>query len=101
MEPDQIGQLLDAAAEHRLGAFFELAAFTGLRRAELVGLRWSDVDAARGVLRVRASKTDAGMRVLDLDDRSLGALMAWRLAQDAERDEWGPAYVDSGHVFTY
>ncbi|PKW25414.1 tyrosine-type recombinase/integrase [Phycicoccus duodecadis] len=100
-EPAQVGHFLDVASTHRLGAFFELAVFTGLRRSELVGLRWSDIDTERGVLTVRTSKTDAGRRVVDLDDRSTGALMAWRLAQEAERAAWGPAWVETGHVFTY
>lgn len=99
--PEQVGEFLDVASTHRLGALFEVAAFTGLRRSELLGLRWQDVDSERAVLRVKASKTDAGVRVVDLDDSSLGALMAWRLTQEAEAGQWGAAYKGSGHVFTY
>ncbi len=100
-QPEQVGAFLDVAAAHRLGVFFEVAVFTGLRRAELVGLVWSDVDLQAGQLRVRESKTEAGVRVVDLDDRSTGALMAWRLAQEAEAEAWGPAWTDTGAVFTY
>jgi integrase len=100
-QPEEVGRFLDLAAQHRLGAFFEVAVFTGLRRSELAGLRWADVDLARGTLTVRASKTGAGLRVLDIDDRTVGALLAWRLAQEAERDAWGPAWASTGHVFTY
>lgn len=47
-------------------------------------------------------KTDAGQdRVVALDDRAIGALMMRRLAQEAERDEWGEAYVAGERVFTY
>jgi len=35
---------LKATFEHRLHAFFRLAAYTGARRGELVNLRWSDVN---------------------------------------------------------
>jgi site-specific recombinase XerD len=38
-EPAQVGAFLDVAASHRLGALFETAMFTGLRRAEVIGLR--------------------------------------------------------------
>lgn len=113
-EPAQIGTFLDVAAQNRLGAFFEVATFTGMRRGELLGLRWSDVDVARGVITVRRNrttagveqvdgptKTKAGARILDLDDRTVGALLAWQLAQGAERAAWGPAWEGSGYVFTY
>jgi len=100
-EPEQIGTFLDTAGGHRLGVIFELATFTGLRRGELVGLHWQDIDLSRRVVSVRKAKTDAGIRTVDLDDRSVGALVAWSVAQELEAAEWGPAYSPSGHVFTY
>jgi integrase len=46
-------------------------------------------------------KTASGeARRVDLDEQTVGALMAHRLAQDAERATWGDAWVDSGLVFT-
>jgi integrase len=101
-EAEQVGHFLDVAAEHRLGALFEFAIFTGLRRAEIVALTWDEVDlaAAEPELRIRRSKTDAGRRRVALDDRTVGALMAWQIAQTDERNALGPAYSDSGRVFT-
>ncbi len=40
--------------------------FSGLRISELIELRWKDVDLAGGAITVRASKTAAGMRRIDL-----------------------------------
>ncbi|WP_448002542.1 tyrosine-type recombinase/integrase [Agromyces bauzanensis] len=113
-EPEQVGHFLDVAAGHRLAPLFELAMFTGMRRGELVGLRWADVDLTRRQLSVRnnrvqagkvvvenAPKTKAGRRTIDLDDRSIGALISWKLAQQAEADAWSDAYTPSGYVFTY
>lgn len=100
-EPAQVGHFLDVASQHRLGALFELAIFTGLRRFELVGLDWSDIDLPNRELRVGKSKTDAGVRRVALDDRSVGALVAWQIAQASERAAWGDVWVDSGRVFTY
>ena len=40
--------------------------FAGLRLGELTALRWRDVDLSSGRLTVRASKTDAGVRQVDL-----------------------------------
>ena len=42
--PDQVRMFLDRSAQHRIGPLFEVAILTGLRRGELCGLRWSDVD---------------------------------------------------------
>ena len=56
--PDQAGALLDAAAGHRLEALFVFAVTSGMRQGELFGLRWQDVDAAAGVVRVRYSLED-------------------------------------------
>lgn len=100
-EPAQVGHFLDTAAKHRLGALFELAILTGLRRSELCWLKWSDVDLAGRELRVRKSKTDAGVRRVALDDRSVGALIAWQIDQGAESEAWGSSWADTGHVFTY
>ena len=100
-EPSQIGTFLDIAGGHRLGVVFELATFSGLRRGELVRLRWADIDLTRRVVSVRVAKTDAGIRSVDLDDRSVGALVVWKIAQELEAAAWGPAYTPGGYVFTY
>jgi integrase len=44
-----------AAASQQDAAIYLTAAFTGLRRGELLALRWRDVDVKGSVIRVRAS----------------------------------------------
>lgn len=113
-EPDEAARFLDAVAAHRLGALFEIAILTGMRRGELVGLRWADVDLAARKLTVRVQlvqvnrdvieqtvKTKAGQgRVLMLSDRAVAALVAWQIAQQGERTHAAEAWLDSGRVFT-
>ena len=41
---DQLRDFLRAASSHRLSAAFVLLATTGMRRSEVLGLRWSDID---------------------------------------------------------
>ena len=108
-EPAELGRFLDHAAGDRLGVLFEVMAASGLRRGEACGLRWADVDLERGRLVVRQQvvvighelmtgppKTASGdARVVDLDDGTVGALLGHRLAQDAERAEWGQAWRDA------
>lgn len=113
-EADELGRFLDHAAGDPLGALYEVAAFTGLRRGELLGLRWQDVDLDRSRLTVRQQivqvghathigpvKTPSGQdRVVDLDQATVGALLSHRLRQDQQRSLLAEAWTDSGHVFT-
>jgi integrase len=50
---DEIGKLLDAAADEAMRTLLALSVSTGLRQGEALGLRWSDLDLAAGALHVR------------------------------------------------
>jgi integrase len=53
--PEEVWALVRAAATERDGAIYLVAAFAGLRRGELLALRWRDVDFERRSLRVRGN----------------------------------------------
>ncbi|MGO9751987.1 MAG: tyrosine-type recombinase/integrase [Solirubrobacteraceae bacterium] len=53
--PEEIWSLVRAAKTEIDGAIFLTAAFTGMRRGEVLGLRWRDVDFDASTIRVRAS----------------------------------------------
>ncbi len=60
---------LDANAKSCRGqrrALLATLTFAGLRIGEALSLRWRDVDLARGTITVRAAKTDAGVRVVNI-----------------------------------
>ncbi len=50
---EQIRKLLFVARGHRLEALFILALATGMRRGELLGLKWQDINFATGTLQIR------------------------------------------------
>jgi len=64
LAPDQVKTLLDGLRGHRLYPIAVLGLATGMRRGELVALRWGDVDLDRGRIRVARSieQTNEGLR---------------------------------------
>ena len=108
-----LGAFLDHAAGHRMAPLFELAAGTGMRRGELCGLPWTNVDLDAGALHVTTArvqagwevveggpKTDAGHREVPLTARDVETLRAWRRKQAAERLAMGADWAGTGLVFT-
>ena len=92
---------------------WRVAAMTGMRRGELVGLRWSDVNLDGQRLAVRQivtgigsrvafgePKTKRGKRSVALDRETVLALSTWRTVQEHERAAWGGAWEPTGLVFT-
>lgn len=111
---DETLRFLEAAHGHRLGTLYEVAIMTGMRRGELCGLKWEDVDLVEGRAVIRRNlvqvgtevregqpKTTAGERTVGLSSHVVTLLAAWRNRQDAEREAWAEAYTDTGRVFTY
>ncbi|MFH7595086.1 site-specific integrase [Streptomyces racemochromogenes] len=114
LSPWSLDETLDFLAASRrdpLYAAFVLAIAMGLRRGEIVGLRWSDLDLDKRVLHVR-NQTQRRRGVLyDGDPKSrrrrvvpLPALcvapLRWHRMRQAEiRAKAGESWQDSGHVF--
>lgn len=111
--PDEVRAVLAAAVEDRWAALFVVAASTALRRGELVGMRWSDLDLEAGALTISRNVTVADGRVhegspktgkarrLRLDADTVTALRAWRRQQAAERLAWGEGWPEAGDVWTW
>lgn len=110
----QLHAFLESVADDRLIPLWTLAAGTGMRRGELMGLRWEDVDLDAGVVSVERSTTQLGQervtttpknherRRVAIDSQTVAALRAWKRQQAEERVAIGPAWVDDeGLVFTW
>jgi integrase len=96
----QLRTFLHGVAGDRLVALYQLAAASGMRIGELVGLEWPDVHLDRGYLTVRRSKTATGRRRVELDPTTIAVLRAHRGRQATERLAFGAGYRDHGRVFT-
>lgn len=111
--PDELATFLRSIDGNRIEAMFRLAALTGMRRGEFVGLRWTDVDLTRRRLTVNQSvtvvdgvevasipKTRRSRRVLDLDAATVVALQQHRSHQRERYLRLGVTATASDRVFT-
>jgi integrase len=111
-------QLLPALQGHRLYAAFLTLFMIGLRRGELLGLRWQDIDWKAGVLHIRQTltrvknhetgrtqlvfqepKTEHSRRTIPIPQGCETALRQHRAHQAEEKLALGQAYEDHGLVF--
>jgi len=110
---EQANELLAAAAGDRLEATVSVGLSLGLRRGELLGLRWDHVDLDAAVVYVRAQvkreggalvygelKTARSRRMLNLPAPVVRSLREHRRRQLEERLAAGAAWRDTGYVFT-
>ena len=109
--PEQLGILLDKAVGTRLELPVFICAYLGLRRGELCGLRWSDVDLEHQTITIENTRTQAGKkeiekgtktasstRTLYLPDTLCDMLKAAKEHQQACRAEYKNAYDDNDYV---
>jgi len=108
LEPETVNAVLAAAQDDPWAAFYIVAIATGLRRGELLGLQWEDVNLEAGEVRVRAQvqhgeRTDLkrvkGRRIIPLAPMAVEALSRHRVAQLEQRLRAGTAWQEHGLVF--
>jgi integrase len=110
---DEAVTFLDAARQHPLYAAFVLVLTLGLRRGEVLGIAWDQVDLDEGTVRVRQQlqrvggelrlnevKTRRSGRVVPLPDLCLRALQRRKAEQAADRLAAGQRWQETGLVFT-
>ena len=104
--PEHTGRFLDSIGSERLFTLFCLTAYSGLRRDEVIGLNWADVDLDQGIADVRETgggdgpKSEAGVRTVSLPGLVIQALKAWKAQQAADRLAWRRDWPDTDLVFT-
>jgi integrase len=115
LSAEEVRRLLEAAHGDRLEALYVLGVTTGMRRGELLGLKWTDVDLENTRLSIRRAltrtdngkyialtepKTKGSRRIVKLTQRAVEALRSHLGRQLAEIEAAGDLYRDDGLVFT-
>jgi integrase len=114
-EIDEVRRILQKGheADHVLYPALHLVAYTGVRRGEALGLRWSDVDLEGGSITTNSSvirtqdlgitiqppKTAASRRKIDIDPDTVEILRQHKIRQMEHRLIIGAAYEDNDLVF--
>lgn len=113
--PEDVAKFLAASKAHRLGALFSVGVALGLRKGELLALRWDDVALTARTLRVRATlqrlgkgvgvvnglpKSSRSRRTVPLPASCVETLRRHQRAQEAERAAAGARWRGLGYVFT-
>jgi integrase len=109
----QLATFLRSIAGNRNEAMFRTIAMTGLRRGEVVALRWSDVDLAGKRISIRqaatvhdgeeyvdAPKSRRSRRTIDVDEETIELLRAHRERQVAALARLGVRAPADDRVFT-
>lgn len=111
--PELTGHFLDHAADDELYALFHLIALRGLRRGEACGLPWTNVDLDNAAITIDTQltqlgwdpivskpKSEASNRTIPLDTGTVAVLRVHRACQKQDKLRAGPAWTDTGLVFT-
>jgi len=91
LDEERLGKLVDGFRNSPLFEIVAIAAYTGMRRNEILALRWSDFDAAAKTLKIERAleqtkagisfkppKTKRGYRTIEIDNTLVGMLCAER-----------------------
>ncbi|MFC1945578.1 tyrosine-type recombinase/integrase [Chloroflexota bacterium] len=116
MTESDIHMVLDMARSTPYYTFFYMAIFTGMRRSELLGLKWQDVDltlhlasvrrslhtAKGGQVILRQPKTEKSRRMVRLSSSTVAVLKEYLEAQNEFRHSLGcPRLTDGDYVFCH
>jgi integrase len=111
---EQAHTLLEQVKTHKLEALLTLALITGMRRGELLGLHWKDINFENYSLRVNRAvsytkshgfietepKTAKSRRTIMLPNFVVEVLLKHRVQQETQRREAGDAWIERDLVFT-
>ena len=114
MNEQEIKEFLSIARETQYYEIFYLALFTGMRRSEILALRWSDIDLKQGQISVnrtlhqledrsfvfRQPKTEKGRRMIALTPSTISVLKEYKEKQSLQKMLAGAVLKEDDLVFS-
>ena len=113
---EEVKKILDLLTTEpiHIRAMIETAIFTGCRRAEIVGLKWSDIDFETKTLQVKRSiykvagekaqektpKSKNGIRSMSIPQRLCDTLLEYKAQQDKYKSFFEDEWNDLDYIFT-
>ncbi len=113
---EEVGEILKALETEPINikTLVEIAIFTGMRRGEIVGLKWGDIDFENQKIHVKRSiyktkegkaqekdpKSKYGIRTISIPEHLCKTLVAYRAQQDRHISFLGDAWKNLDYVFT-
>jgi integrase len=113
LSEEESDRLRDAIQGNKLEALFYLAMLTGLRKGELLGLKWLDLDWNTGQINIRRQvqrvhgqsnllttlKTERSARTITISHKMLEKLYDHKKAQQLQRIKLGKRWIDNDLIF--
>lgn len=116
LDEEQTRQLLTEleTAPYQYRVMVNMLLFTGARRGEICGLRWSDIDFEKGTVHIKNNslylpdygmyedtpKTESSVRTINVPEEVVELLREHRKHQAFDKARLGDKWIDSGMVFT-
>ncbi len=111
---EEAGRFLEIVKDHPFYELFYMALFFGLRREEVLGLRWSSINLKKKTMlvnhtvtkgtkinRLNVTKTKASKRTYPLTDDQVKMLGYLKYNEQKNRRLFGDSYYDSDYVFKH
>jgi integrase len=105
---DEVDRFLEATASHRWSVAFRVSVLYGLRRSEMLALKWNNLDIEAGTLKIDESivatrtgaewsnaKNERSRRTIPIDEETMRAFARRRAEQAAERLVAGSEWEDN------
>lgn len=106
-----INKLIDISKDTKLYIPILIAIYTGMRRGEILGLKWENVDFEKGIIEIKQAlystknglefttpKTETSNRNICIPDFLINELKKYRIKQNKNKLKYGNLYVDTGVV---
>jgi len=114
LDEDEVMRFMIAIQDSRHEALYHLAIKTGMRKGEILGLKWSDLDWKKGTLRIqrqvyrvhkqglviRPPKTRAGIRTIQLGEKMLEVLHYHHSRQQIQKAAAGKRWKEHNLIFS-